>query len=146
MSDTPRTDALIGTFYLCCDACPDSQKCERMQSIHPDDARQFEREFAEARGVEPCCGDYAKCERRCLPLIWNLRARLARQWILVSERLPETPDTVFVRYSDTEFGIDSYEDEGWTAYDNGLEEYRAVACDGMVFGMKPPTHWMPIPQ
>lgn len=46
--ETPRTDALVGTFYLRCDDCPQAGKCERMKSVHPDDARQLERDFNDA--------------------------------------------------------------------------------------------------
>lgn len=45
MSDTPRTDALTGTFYLRCDDCPQPDKCERLLSMHPDDARNIERKL-----------------------------------------------------------------------------------------------------
>jgi septal ring factor EnvC (AmiA/AmiB activator) len=48
MSDTPKTDALSATFYLRCDDCPQPDKCERMLSMHPDDARDIERKLTEA--------------------------------------------------------------------------------------------------
>jgi len=46
MSETPRTDALTGTFYLRCDECPQPDRCERMKSVHPDDVKALERELA----------------------------------------------------------------------------------------------------
>ena len=49
MSDTPRTKALTGTFYLRCDDCPQPEKCEKLKSVHPDDYAELERELAEIR-------------------------------------------------------------------------------------------------
>ncbi len=49
MSETPRTDALTGTFYLRCDDCSQPEKCERMESVHPEDARKLELDLATAQ-------------------------------------------------------------------------------------------------
>lgn len=43
---TPRVDGLTATFYLRCDDCPQPERCEKMKTIHPDDARTLEREIA----------------------------------------------------------------------------------------------------
>ena len=51
MSDTPRTKALTGTFYLRCDDCPQPEKCEKLESVHPDDYAELERELAEIRAA-----------------------------------------------------------------------------------------------